>query len=232
MQPSIASLGPFAVLGLAVIALSGALLVRGLRARDGVLLAALALWAGPLVIQSGFVVTPITTWSTGCSTRRASSRVARSGYGSHSAARDPASSACCCPALIAGCVLLSFTAQRAWISDYALWRRAVEIEPRSWTNQKNYAAQLRAARQPAARGLALLAQPLHRAAVPAADRLERPPTRSHEAARGALIEGPGVLEPARACQLSKVYLANMRKSAPDVVRALEPVHALRYCGQR
>ena len=237
VQPTLASLGPFALVGLAVIALWGRLLARGLRARDGVLLAALALWAGPLLIQSGFVVTPITDVVDRLLYTPSIAACGALGLWLAQRSARPGIQRVLLPALLAACVLLScvllsFTAQRAWISDYALWRRAVEIEPRSWTNQKNYAAQLALHDNPqlAAWHFLLSLYIVRQYPRPidwsAADALAEKPLEVR------LIEGPGVLEPARACQLSKVYLANMRKSAPDVVRAIEPVHQLRYCSPR
>jgi hypothetical protein len=60
VQPSLESLGPFAVVGGLATLCGLLLLLHGVRRRDGVLLGALALWLGPLAIQSGFLVTPVT----------------------------------------------------------------------------------------------------------------------------------------------------------------------------
>ena len=183
-------------------------------------------------VQSGFVVTPITDVVDRLLYTPSIVACGALGLWLSQRSERPGLQRVLLPALIAGSVLLSFEAQRAWVSDYALWRRAVEVEPRSWTNQKNYAAQLAVHGNPqlAAWHFLLSLYIVRQYPRPidwsAADALAERPLEVR------LIEGPGVLEPEKACQLSKAYLGNMRKSAPDVVRALEPVHRLRFCGER
>jgi hypothetical protein len=229
VQPSLESLGPFAAVG-ALVALCGVLLfVHGVRRRDGVLLGALALWLGPLAIQSGFLVTPVTDVAE------------RLLY-------TPSIAACGALALgltqvIAGerlqrvalalvlLVLAGLTvdAQRAWVSDLALWSRAITVEPRSWQAQKNYAAELSLAGRNAEAAWPFLVSFALVRRYPApidwgvVEALEEKPLEER------LAEGPFVLEPQDGCKFARVYLKNMQRSAPEVVAVLGPVYRARGC---
>jgi hypothetical protein len=122
---------------------------------------------------------------------------------------------------------LSVQAERAWVSDYALAERAERIEPRSWQNQKNWAAQLTRAGEPEQAAWHFLLSLHFVRSYPAAiawsrvDRLRALPLSER------LASGPFVLEPERGCELAREYLHNMRGSAPELVRALAPVYAPR-----
>jgi hypothetical protein len=227
--PSWASLGPFAAVGLAVTALLAVLAIGGVRRRDGARLGALALLAGPLLMQSGFLVTPITDVVERLLYTPSIALCGAFGLWIARPAAHAGLRRLLLAAVMASALLLSFAAQRAWISDLALFQRAVEIEPRSWHSQKNYAAQLaQHGRVEEAAWHFLLSLFIVRQYPRPIDFAPADALASRPLAE-RLVEGPGQLEPANPCALSKVYIANMRRSAPALVHRLEPILRARYC---
>ncbi len=227
VEPTLASLGPYAAFGACALAAALWVLVRALRKRDGALLVGLCLWLGPLLIQSGFFVTPVTDV---VERLLYTPSIAACGlYGAFLVLALP--SLRVRGAMVGAVVLvllgLSIQAERAWVSDYALAQRAEHNEPRSWQNQKNWAAQLtQAGAVEEAAWHFLLSLHFVRS-------YPRPIAWSRIEELGALplherlVTGPFVLEPERACELAREYLKNMRNSAPQLVLALAPLYARR-----
>jgi len=229
VQPSLESLGPFAVVGVLATLCGVLLLLHGGRRRDGVLLGALALWLGPLAIQSGFLVTPVTDIAERLLYTPSIAACGALGLAlAQLIARERMQTAALSLVLLvfAG---LTVDAQRAWVSDMALWSRAIMVEPRSWQAQKNYAAELSLVGRNAEAAWPFLVsfalvrrfpEPIDWSMV---ETLETKPLEER------LAEGPFVLEPADGCKLARVYLKNMQKSAPEVVAVLGPVYRARGC---
>jgi hypothetical protein len=124
---------------------------------------------------------------------------------------------------------LTVDAQRAWVSDYALWSRAIVVEPRSWQSRKNFAAQLALAGRdteaawPFLVSFALVRRYPHPIDWSTIERLEELPLEQR------IVEGPFALEPHDGCAFARVYLLNMQKSAPELVASLASIYAARGC---
>lgn len=229
VQPSLASLGPFALLGVLAAAAGAVLLVRALRGRDGALLGALALWLGPLAIQSGFLVTPVTDIAERLLYTPSIAACGALGVLVTRALQNERLQTAAVGVVLAVLALLTVDAQRAWVSDFALWSRAISVEPRSWQAQKNYAAELSAAGRNAEAAWPFLVSfalvrryptPIDWSMIEA---LEAKPLDQR------LAEGPFVLEPQDGCKFARVYLKNMQRSAPEVVATLGPIYRARGC---
>jgi hypothetical protein len=229
VQPSLESLGPFAVVG-ALATLCGLLLfVHGVRTRNGVLLGALALWLGPLAIQSGFLVTPVTDIAERLLYTPSVAACGALGLGlTRAIAQERRQSAALALVLL---VLAGLTAdaQRAWVSDMALWSRGIMVEPRSWQAQKNYAAELSLAGRNAEAAWPFLVSFALVRRYPAPIDWEMIEALEEKPLEERLAEGPFALEPQDGCKFARVYLKNMQKSAPEVVAVLGPVYRARGC---
>lgn len=229
IEPTFRSLGLFAGVGVLVVIAAALLAARALRRGEPVLLGALALWLGPLALQSGFIVDPVTDLAERL--LYTPSIVACGALGLLIVRGLPIArlQTIALAAVVVVFGALTVEAQRAWVSDDALWSRAVVVEPRSWVALKNHAAQLSMqgrhleAAWPFLLSFALVRSypaPLDWTTV---DTLEQLPLEQR------LAMGPFVLEPQDGCKFAGVYLANMRKSAPELVATLKPIYAA-HCG--
>ena len=229
IEPTLASLGPFASLGVLAVAAAVMLGLRALRQPDPVMLGALVLWLAPLAIQSGFFVNPVTDIAERLLYTPSIAGCGALGVLLTRALPHPRLQTIALSAVLLVLGALTVEAQRAWVNDDALWSRAVVVEPRSWQSQKNYAAQLSMQGRPTEAAWPFLVsfslvrrypRPVDWSVV---ERLEQLPLDQR------IVEGPFALEPNNGCGFARVYLLNMRKSAPELVATLTPMYAARGC---
>jgi len=226
------TLGPQAAFGLAAICSGLLATVWAIRTRNGLLLAALALFFGPIVLQSNLLVRTQTDLAERLLFVPSIPLAAGLGLLFSHRRLAPALRALLVTLVLSLYAVDSWVSLRAWRSDHSLWKRALASEPLSIRSQFNYGIELMNQGRGVEGAWHLLLA--HYISLSYPEPVNWEPVEDLEAVPLPIriVEAPGKLVyDASACELATRAHRDLETYQPLLAEELRPAWSRRYCSQ-